>query len=334
MVRALQVGDAGPIERRQFSGRAKAAQEAVLAFRIAGQVYDIPVNVGDTVAEGDVIATLDPGPYQAEVNRLTAELASATAIHENAAGQFERVAELVESGTYAQARGDQAKADRDSAKAAVESVRAALQRAQLDLDYTVITASYDGRIVATYAENFEEVRPQQEVARLLDMKSIEMVVDIPETLISLVPRVGSALVVFDAFPDTEIIATVKEVGAEASQTTRTYPVTLTMDQPDDVVILPGMAGQASARDVQLPEDAQGFAVPPEALVRSETDGTMAVWVVDPTSSAVALRPVVVGAVTETGATINSGLDVGEWVVIAGANSLEEGQKVRLPSDDS
>ena len=66
-------------------------------------------------------------------------------------------------------------------------------------------------------------------------------------MISLTPYLTDIVCVFDTFPDREIPAQIKEVGTEASTTTRTYPVTFIMDQPDDTKILPGMAGMVSAR---------------------------------------------------------------------------------------
>ena len=91
-------------------------------------------------------------------------------------------------------------------------------------------------------ENFEDVQNKQAILRLLDDSKIEMIIDIPEHLIINAAYVKDAFVVFDAFPGREIAATIKEIGTEASSTTRTYPVTLIMDQPEDIRILPGMTG--------------------------------------------------------------------------------------------
>jgi RND family efflux transporter MFP subunit len=282
-----------------------------------------------------VIARLDTSTFSADVARLEADLVAAEADADAKEQQYERVMKLVESGTYSEARGDQARGARDSAAAVVQSVRFALHRTRLDLSFTVLTAPYTGQIVNVYAEDFEEVRAQQSIARLLDTTMIEMVVDIPETLISLTPQVETTTVVFDAFPDVELVATIKEIGAEASQTTRTYPVTMIMEQPEDVLILPGMAGTARAREVRSGIPDSGITVPPGS-VRPTGSGAdaFAVWVVDPASGTVALRSVTTGRVLSSGIQILDGLSEGEWVVTAGVNSLVEGQKVRLPDDSA
>ena len=69
------------------------------------------------------------------------------------------------------------------------------------------------------------------------------------------PQATNIEVVFDTYPDLNIPAEIKEIGTEASATTRTYPITLIMDQPEDVQVLPGMAGKASGeppRQAALP----------------------------------------------------------------------------------
>jgi RND family efflux transporter MFP subunit len=332
LVRAIKIGATVILGQRQFTGRARAARETDLAFRVSGRLLKREVDVGDIVSEGDVIARLHPSTFIADVTRLEADLAAAEADADAKHQQYGRVMGLVESGTYSEARGDQARGVRDASAALVDSASSALERIRLDLSFTVLTAPFSGRIVSVYAEDFEEVRAQQNIARLLDTTQIEMVVNIPESLISLVPQVESTTVIFDVFPDVELVATIKEIGAEASQTTRTYPVTMIMEQPESVLILPGMSGTAQAREIRsgLPES--GIVIPPSAVRASGTgDEGFTVWVVDPGSGSVVLREVETGRVLWSGIQIENGLSEGEWVVTAGVNSLVEGQKVRLPS---
>jgi len=331
LVRAIKVGTTDQLGQRSFDGRAQAARHVALAFRVPGRVLEWPVIVGDDVEQGQVLANLDPAPYQAVVNRVRAELAAATAAYKNARAQYARVAQLVKKGTYSRAQGDVAKAENDTTKATVAATQAALEAAGLDLQYTVLEAPFAGRIVATYFEKFEEVRPQEPVLRLLDISRVELEIEIPETLISQVPLVEEVKVVFDAFPDHEIIATVKKIGAEASTATRTFPVTLIMDQPSDVTILPGMAGRASAHKVRREAAQESIIVPVGALVDADAGPDRAsVWVVDAQAGTVSRRPVTIAGTANHGILIQSGLEAGEWVVTAGANSLVDGQQVRLP----
>ena len=328
---AAKVGDAAQFRKREFSGRAKGTREVGLSFRVPGQLTDFEVNIGDEFNADAVIARLDPAPYQAEVNTIKANLQSAEATLTNAQQQYDRDKQLFDKGFVAQARLDTRTAKVREAAAQVASVKAQLERAELNLAYTTITAPFDGVVVATYAEQFEDIRAQVPIARLVDSSRIEMVVDVPENLISFAPQVESVNVVFDAFPDKPLIATIKEIGTEASDTTRTYPVTLIMDQPDGVQILPGMAGKASAAEGQEPPDGTAGATEvPVSATFTDTDGKASfVWVVDEGTGKVARREVKTGPLTNVGVEILSGLKPGEWVVTAGVNSLKEGQTVRL-----
>ncbi|MBZ9934884.1 efflux RND transporter periplasmic adaptor subunit [Mesorhizobium sp. BR1-1-16] len=332
-VSAIQVGAATELGQRQFPGLAKAAQEAMLSFRVSGQIFSLPVKVGQKVEQSATVATLDDSSYRAEMERLRSDLDQANADLQLKSDQYDRILPLVESGTYPKARGDDALSARQGAAARVESVRSALQRAQIDLDRTVLTAPFAGRVVAIYPEVFEEVRAQQQIVRLLNLREIEAVIDVPETLISLVPLVGDMEARFDAFPDVVLKGKVVEIGTEASQLTRTYPVTIAIDQSPDanVVILPGMAGNFRVASVDEGEAAKQLVVPPAALRPLDPGkAPLAVWIVDKATGKVSLRPVTVGRVVQGGLQVTDGLKAGEWVVTAGANSLTEGEFVRLP----
>jgi len=330
---ATRVGSTDFLGQRSFPGRARASREVGLSFQVSGKMSTRSVDVGDLVEEGTTVAVLDPDPFQADVSRLQADLAAAEADFLAKDEQHGRVLKLVESGTYSEARGDASRATRDTAAARVVSVQSSLARAELDLSYAVLKAPFPGRIVAVYAEDFEQVAAQAQIVRLLDAAQVEIVVDVPETLISLVPLVEEMAVTFDALPGIELTGVIKEIGTEASQTTRTYPVTLVMDQPDEAVILPGMSGAARASKISAPDMAAGLVIPETALRPLEEGGDqMAVWVVDAASNTVSLRPVQLGRLLTIGIEVTEGLSTGEWVVTAGTHSLTENQEVRLPEN--
>ena len=332
-VSAIQVGVATELGQRQFPGLARAAQEAMLTFRVSGQISSLPVKVGQKVAAGTKVATLDDSQYLSDVTRLQADLDQANADLQLKSDQYDRILPLVESGTYPKARGDDALSARDGSTARVQSVRSALQRAQIDLDQTVLKAPFEGRVVAVYPEVFEEVRAQQQIVRLLDLTELEAVIDVPETLITLVPLVGAIEARFDAYPDVVLKGKVVEIGTEASQLTRTYPVTIALEQSADAntVVLPGMAGNFRVASVNEGEAAKAIVVPANSVRPLEPGkAPLAVWVVDAATGKVSLRPVAVGRVVQGGLQVTDGLKAGEWVVTAGANSLVDGEIVRLP----
>ncbi len=199
------------------------------------------------------------------------------------------------------------------------------------LDDATLLAPFDGTVSATYVENFSNVRAKEAVIRLLDTSQIEFTIQMPESLIGNRPYVHSIRVRFDALPGVEVPARIKEVGTEASSTTRTYPITLIMDPPKGVALLPGMAGEASGK-LDLPEDVAqaGFEVPSAAVFTAdETDGQQSfVWVIDREAMTVSRRGVDAVGFSGRG-TLVQGVAPGEWIAIAGVSYLQEGQQVRI-----
>jgi len=158
-----------------------------------------------------------------------------------------------------------------------------------------IDASCDGIVVATYVETFEEETAQASILRNLDARDIEMVIDVPERFISMLPMIEDLVVSFTALDDLEMPAEITEVGAEASVTTGPFPVTLQMAQPGGRVILPGMTGRARGTPRGPDAFLNGIFVPPAAVFTPEGDDQPHVRVVDEVTMTVVERPVSHGA---------------------------------------
>ncbi len=382
-VRAIKVADPTTLTRGSLPGRAKATREVNLAFRVAGPLITFPVEVGDKVETGTVLARIDPRDFDVRLRNAEARLAGArsglaamrvarpedirklkAAVQKDQAAvklakqDFDRLMRIKaeDPGAISQSMIDRRAEQKESAEAElrqtkeelrigqlgaraediaaqeaeIASLAAALDAAQDDLGYTYLRAPFDGTVVATYVDNFENVQEQQRILRLLDTSRIEMVVDIPETMISNVAYVTNITVRFDAFPDLEIPAEIKEIGTEASETTRTYPVTLVMDQPEGVTILPGMAGRTFGTGHPPGGGAGiGMEIPVSAVFSPDTSGKSYVWVIDAAAKTAAKREVKLGELTNLGIIIRDGLVPGEWVATAGVHTLSEGQQVRI-----
>jgi len=332
LVKAMQVVGADDLSKTVFPGRASAGQEANLSFRVAGPLVELPVSVGDKVAAGDLIARIDPNDYQVTLNSAQAQLQSIRAAYTAAENDYQRVMSTFreDPGATSQRAVDASRALRDQALAQVSSVESLVQTATDRLGYTDLLAPFAGEVVETYVENFETVLPMRPIARLLDPSSIELTVSVPENLIGYGDYVISITVSFNALPGVSIPATIKEIGREATQATRTYPVTLVMAQPEGGEILPGMAGEATI-EARLPEGTgrTGITIPATAMFAGSDIEVTNVWVIDPATNMLSQRAVETGRLSSSGMLITGGLEAGEWIVVAGTHSLSDGQEVKI-----
>ena len=332
-VRAMQVTDITQFRQRQFPGIAKATQEVDLAFRVSGPLTELPINVGDVVSKGDIVARIDPRDFQVQVNNARGQLDRAKAQLKRAEADFNREMNILseDAGATSQAAVERKEAFRDQARADIKSVQATVTSATDSLKYTYLRAPFDGIVVSTYVENFEDVQAKKPIVRIVDDSSIEMIINIPESLISMVSQVTNIEVVFDPFPTVKVLAEIKEIGTEASKSTRTYPVTLIMNQPSEVKILPGMAGKATGEPsategVQL---ATGIQVPLTAIFSPDDIEKTYVWIIDKQSKQVTKREVTTGSLKDSGIIITQGLNAGEWIATAGVHYLREGMDIKI-----
>ena len=333
-VKALKVADADTFEGIKYNGIAQATQQVDLSFRVDGPMISRPVNVGDEVKKGQVVARIDPRDYEVRLRTVKGQLTNAIAVRKRAQSDLDRLLRIQKQdpGAVSQTLIDKALQNRDSAQADIRSLEAAVDRRKDDLAYTNLKAPFDGVITKTYTEAFEDVRRKQPVVRLLDPSKIEMWVNVPENLISLAPYVDKVWVHFDAL-GKEVPAEIKEVGTEASQTTRTFPVNLIMDQPKDARILPGMAGVARYT-LNMPEDtkASEFLIPVTAVFTDPEKQKSYVWLIDESALTITRHEIIPGKLTGRGLKVQ-GLQPGQWIAVAGVDLLREGQKVTILESD-
>lgn len=300
--------------RRSFPGRAQAVQEVDLSFKVGGRLIERPIKVGDLVKQGQIIARLDSREFEA---RLKSARAEAARDQQN----FRRAQQLTQGGHIS-------KADFELLKTKATVAKANVDLAEKTLADAVIKAPFAGRIASISVKNHQTVTANQPIARLLDTSHIEMVIQVPETIISAIPQVTDITVQFDAFPNVLIPAQIKEISNEASTETRTFPVTLTMDQPDNIKILPGMAGNATGTMV-TPDKTSLITLPESAVFSLGSEKNSYVWIVDKSTQKVHQQQVIIGELTATGISIIGGLKTDDLVVIAGVHSLREGDAVTL-----
>ena len=130
----------------EFSGRLEAIERVEVRSRVAGAVQSVHFREGALVKQGDLLITIDPAPYAAEVDRAQAQVAAAEARVALTKSDVDRGEQLSGSRIISQRELDQRVNAHREAEANVSAARAALQSAQLNLDYTQVRAPVAGRV--------------------------------------------------------------------------------------------------------------------------------------------------------------------------------------------
>ena len=326
-VRTVTVERGTEGETTSLTGQIRAKDQVDLAFRLDGRMIERPVNVGDVVRAGQVVARLDPQNQQNALRSAQADLASAEAVLTNARLTFGRQEKLLAGGWTTRARFDETQQALVTAQAQVDSAQAHLRIAQDQLSYTDLSADAPGAVTAVGAEPGEVVRAGQMVVRLARQGGRDAVFDVPEQLIRTGQRDPLVEITLTDDPQVKATGRVREVSPQADPATRTFQVKVGIIDPPEAMLL----GSTVTGSIRLSAPA-GVEVP--ASVLTEANGRPAVWVVDPQSQTVSLRNVDVLRYDPATVIISQGLETGEIVVTAGVQTLHPGQKVRLLGDGS
>ena len=130
----------------EFSGRLEAVERVDVRSRVAGAVQSVHFREGALVKAGDLLVTIDPAPYAAEVERAEAQVAAAEARLAHARSERDRARRLWDEQAIAQRELDERVSAQLEAEASLRAARAALQSARLSLGYTQVRAPVAGRV--------------------------------------------------------------------------------------------------------------------------------------------------------------------------------------------
>lgn len=303
-----------------LTGVVSARVTANMAFRTAGRVTERVVEVGQHVSKGDILARLDPTEQQADITAAQANLDAAAAQLEQATTNFSRQKELLPKGLTSQRVYDQAQESLVVAQGSVSAAKAALANARENLTFTELVATADGIITTRSIETGQTVQAAQTAYTVAEDGDRDAVFNVPEVIVAASatpPPIGLRLL---SNPDVTARGTIREVAPVIDPKTGSVRVKAEIaDTPKAMTLGAAIVGSVTAP----PQDV--IELPWGALFSK--GGGPAVWVVDPASKAVSLKPIDV-AIYEDGAIfVAGGLSAGEQVVVAGTQLLSTGQVV-------
>ncbi len=323
-VRTIIASASDGLTGRDFPGIVIAENRADLAFRVAGKLKELLVKEGDEVTKGQVIARLDQTDFKIQLKGKQAS-------YDKSKANFTRSAKLLEPGHISQREFDEMKANYSTAEAQLKAARQ-------NLIYTELKAPFDGGITKIYVDNFEEVMAKGKVATLQDLKSMEVEIDVPESLMIRAKRGESTrniYATFDAIKDKKFPLTFREVSAQADETTHAYKIRLSLPVIENYTILPGMTATVAVDNVKTAdarEDGDDIIVPSHAVME-DSKGRF-VYIAEPESASSMIgvihrRDVTISQLTNSGLVVTSGLEQDDLVVVAGMSKMQEGLRVRL-----
>jgi RND family efflux transporter MFP subunit len=320
-VKVMTVGMQSMQSGLEFAGEVRARVESRLGFRVGGKLTQRPVELGQHVKAGQVLARLDPQDYQLAADAARAQLAAAVGNRDLAAADFKRFKELKDQNFISGAELERRETVLKAAQAQFEQARAQLAGQGNQVDYATLLADVSGVVTAIEAEPGQVVAAGTPVVRIAQDGPRDVVFAVPEDKVAAI-RPGSIVDVRVWPANAALQGVVREVAASADPVTRTFVVKVALDGKAaltlgaTVSVLPQALQRGAGQVIKLPTSA----------LRQEGQSS-AVWVLDPASMTVKLQAVQIATTDGNEVVLASGLQPGMQVVSAGVHVLTPGQKV-------
>ena len=309
-------------------GTVQAFYTVKVTAQVNGQLTDIAFHEGQQVERGQLLAQIDPRPFQAALDGARAALAKDDAQLADARKDLARYVYLEPKKLASQQQVDTQHAQVGELEAQTEADRAAIESAATQLSYTRITAPIDGRTGIRNVDpgNIVHATDTNGIVVLTQLQPITVIFTLPEdSLEPVAAAMSQGPVTVAALAQGQELdrGTVQLIDNQIDQTTGT--IRLKAVFPNQKLEL--WPGQFVNLRLLVHTDRNALTIPAAALQRGP-DG-MFVYIVRPDST-VAMQPVTVANDSETTAIVTQGLEVGQQVVTSNLFRLQPGAAVRVP----
>lgn len=326
-VAALRTGDLRVVVNATTTSTVKSETEVTLSAQRTGRVVKLPVQEGDVVKAGALIARLDLSEESVQTENV---LAQSKATYEEAGKNLKRSEDLFNKGMIAQQDFDAARRAYDVAKSQYE---ASVADAGVKSDYSVIRAPFNGVVAKKFTEIGELLLPGKQIVTIVNPDKIYVLATIDEVDVGKLRLGQPVTLTVDAFPGEKFPGTIRRISPIVSGgklETRTADVWIYFNEKQRK-IKPGMSADVEILVTTLQNV---LSVPSQAVI--EREGKKQVYVVvgnrvSPGAKAEAkLRPVEIGETNWSYTQITKGPGPGEFVITTPeATGLKDGAKVRV-----
>jgi RND family efflux transporter MFP subunit len=302
------------------TGEVQARYRADLSFRISGRVTERFVDVGSHVEPGQVLARIDPTEQQADVDAASAAVIAAEAQLRVARATFARQKTLIAEGFTTRVAFDKAQERLLNAEGSLESAKAQLGRAKDALGDTELRARAAGVITARNIEVGQVVKAATRAFTLAQDGERDAVFDVDESIFFGDFESGQISLALVSDPTVTAVGQVREVSPALDPKSSTVRVKVAIQNPPAAMTLgSAVVGTAKRKPVSQ------ITLPWTALMA--IGSKPAVWIVDPATDTVSLKPVSISAYEAGAVLISGGLEPGARVVVDGGKLLSSGQRV-------
>lgn len=323
-VKLLTVGVGTLQAQQEYAGEVRARIESRLGFRVAGKLLQRPVELGDRVRPGQLLAQLDPQDYQLAAQAAQAQVAAAQTQQALAAADYQRYARLQAQNFISGAELERREASLKAAQASLTQAKAQAAAQGNQTTYTRLQADVAGLITGIEAEPGQVVTAGAPIVRIAHDGPRDVVFAVPEDKLAHLHK-GQPVQVRPWAQGTLLQGQIRELAASADPITRTYAVKVALEGNTPppplgatVYIVPQSLSHAGQAAITLPTTA----------LQQQGDAT-AVWVYDPASSTVNRQKIQIATADGNNAVVASGLTPGMKIVATGVHVLSPGQKVTI-----
>jgi RND family efflux transporter MFP subunit len=295
---------------------------------VSGSVIETPVNVGDVVKVGQVIARLDPRSATLDLRHAEAALQQAEAQAQNAKVEASRHEALVKSGDISRSAYEKLTTQLATAEAAVAQARARVASARKDVDDTTITAPLAGHVSARPVSVGEYVTTSSKVVTILRIEPIKLELQVPESEAGRLRRGMEVRATVPTYPDAVFRGVVAALNVALDPSSRAMVIEVRFPNADGR-LLPGMFGTA---EIHLPATQRAWYVPASAVATIANGQSSAVYVIE--GSTARVRVIQTGEAENGMVRVLAGLDGTALVATSALDQLFDGAAVRVSSPAS
>jgi RND family efflux transporter MFP subunit len=225
----------------RLPGTTRAVERANLSFVVAGRLAERPVDLGDRVEQGDLLAGLDPHPFLNEVRSAEAALAEVSARLEQTKRDCRRLTRLHAEGIASQRSLEEAVTAEDQLRASFDLAKSRLREARRAFDEATLVAPFDGTVTRVHLEPGEFAREGATIVTLSGDGGLEIEVELPESAASTLAEGQEAQVRFPLAEGRAVRARLKSVSRGTGGPGRLFPIVAELDPTPGVI--PGMIGE-------------------------------------------------------------------------------------------